>query len=97
MPSDFERWQKDSPYGVLDGRTDVPPRRIENRTVVSREPTVLRRTKAHLFGVCCIIRTRKLATRESVIIYFVLLPGPWKTSFGNIFTGRRVVGRKFVP
>jgi len=40
----------------------------------------------HLFGVCCIIRTRELATRESAVsIFFLHLPGPWKTSFGNIY------------
>jgi len=91
MVSDFERWPKDSPYGISIGR----PCHRENRPFVPREPTVLRGTGPHLFGVCCIIRTRELATRESALsIFFLRLPAPWKTSFGNILRNAdRVAGR----
>lgn len=61
MPSDFKQWQKDSPYGCLDAA------RIEQSCLESQR--CFGEPKAHLFGVCCIIRTRELATRERLIVY----------------------------
>lgn len=97
MPSDFKQWQKDSPYGGLVERT---PRRAAARIEQScpESQRCFGEPKAHLFGVCCIIRPRELWPhgRAYCLSFFFpsSFPDLWKTSFGNILcAGRRAVGR----
>lgn len=75
MASDFKQWQKDSPYGRLVGRM---PRhaaaRIEQSCLESQR--CFGEPKAHLFGVCCIIRTSRTGHTGELIVYpffFLLL------------------------
>lgn len=86
MPSDFEQWQKDSPYGVLASRTNGRTDGRHNRPQSCPESQrCFEEPKAHLFGVCCIIRTRELATRES------LLSIPFFLSFFPDLRGKQVL------
>lgn len=83
VPGDFDWWQKDSPYGLL---LIIRCATRSRRAFDCREATVLSRNDAHLFGVCCIIRTRNRASPEQLIVLF-FSPASWKTSFENILLG----------
>lgn len=69
VPGDFDWWQKDSPYGLL---LIIRCATRSRRAFDCREATVLSRNDAHLFGVCCIIRTRNRASPEQLIVLFFL-------------------------